>query len=44
MTQLYPVGYLCLTDNFCLAVYGSKPALVHRLFMRLFFGWTWKDA
>jgi len=42
--SLIPVGYLCLTDNFCLAVYGKKPAAGHRLMLRLFFGIKWRDA
>ena len=41
---LFPIGYLCLTESFCLAVYGKKPARRHLWMMRVCFGFKWRDA
>lgn len=42
--DLYPVGFICLTDTFCWPVYGQKPPAFHLAMLKLFFGITWKDA
>lgn len=39
-----PVGFICLTDDFCLAVYGRRPRWLHRKMLALVFGLKWRDA
>lgn len=38
-----PKGYLNITNNWQLAVYGKRPNWFHRTMMRLLLGWTWEE-
>lgn len=39
-----PVGWLCISDNYKIAIFGKLPNRFHRLMAKLLLGWRYEEA